>query len=121
MNVPYDDFMGFTKTVIGPGDVRVEATVDARHHNPMGVLHGGVLMGLMDSAMGSSMTSLLADGERTTNGEMQVRLLAPVRAGHLVASARILHETARTVLWEATVEHEGALVARATSTFIRTT
>ncbi|MGB1585653.1 MAG: PaaI family thioesterase [Thermoplasmatota archaeon] len=119
MNIPFDDFMGFARTVRGPGDVMVVADVDARHHNPMGVVHGGVLMGLMDSAMGASMTSLLEPGERTTNSEMQVRLVAPVEAGELVATAQRLHETARTILWEATVTHEGRIVARATSTFIR--
>lgn len=117
-HVPYDDLLGFRKTVVAPGDVRIELDVDERHHNPMGVLHGGILMGLMDSAMGNSMTSLLEPGQSTTNSEMQIRFVAPVTAGRLEARATRLHETARTVLWEATVVHERQVVARATSTFI---
>lgn len=118
MKVPYDEAMGFVRTLRGPGDVVVEANADARWHNPMGVVHGGILMGMMDSAMGASMTSLLEPGQRTTNSEMQVRMLAPVSEGHLVAEARIVHRTRKTVLWEATVSHDGAFVARASSTFL---
>lgn len=117
-HVPYDDLLGFHKTVRGPGDVVVSLEVDARHHNPMGVLHGGILVGLMDSAMGNNMTTLLEPGQRTTNTELQVRFLAPVTAGRLVAEACILHRTPRAVLWEATVKHDEAIVARATSTFL---
>ena len=120
--VPYDDALGFRKTVRCPGDVVIEVDVDERLHNPMGSLHGGVLMVLLDSAMGNNMTMLLEPGQTTTNTEMQVRFLAPVVAGALVAEAHILHRTNRSVLWEATVRHAGAVVARATSTFlIRTT
>lgn len=118
--IPYDEHMGFHTTVRAPGDAVVEADVGAHLHNPMGILHGGVLVGMMDSAMGAAMTSLLEPGETTTNMEFHVRFLRPTVEGHLRATAHIIKQGRLAVVWEATVTNEeGDEVARATSTFLK--
>lgn len=119
MKVPYDDFMGFRRTVHGPGDVVIEVEVDERHHNPMGVLHGGVLCGLLDSAMGATVTSLLAPGQQCTNGDLHARFLRPTTTGRLRASATVVKQGKTAIVMEAVVHNEaGDEVARGSSTFL---
>jgi uncharacterized protein (TIGR00369 family) len=44
--------IGLTLTAIEPGRAVMELTADARHANPVGTVHGGVLCDIADAAMG---------------------------------------------------------------------
>jgi uncharacterized protein (TIGR00369 family) len=117
--IPYDAHMGFRLVSWSPDGAVVEADVDARLGNPTGVLHGGVLMGLADSAMGLTVTGLLADGQAGTNTDLQMRFLRPTKGGRLVATARVVRRGRRTLVLEADVtDAAGKLVARASSAFL---
>src|SRR5687768_18618670 len=87
--IPYDGFMGFRLVSWSPEGAVVEADVDGRFANPTGVLHGGVLMGLADSAMGLTVTGLLGPGKAGTNTDLQMRFLRPTKEGRLTATARV--------------------------------
>jgi uncharacterized protein (TIGR00369 family) len=118
----YDDRMDF-RVVAGEtrrGHAVVEADVGERDWNPMEVVHGGVVTGLADTAMGVCMTGLLAPGEGCTNIELHVRFLRATTAGRLRATALPLREGRRITVVEARVtDEEGRLVARADSAFLR--
>lgn len=117
--IPYDAFMGFRLVSWSPDGAVVEADVDARFDNPTGVLHGGVLMGLADSAMGLTVTGLLAEGQAGTNTDLQMRFLRPTKEGRLTATARVVRRGRRTLILEADVtDATGKLVARASSQFL---
>lgn len=117
--IPYDGHMGFRLVAWSPDGAVVEADVDGRFANPTGVLHGGVLMGLADSAMGLTVTGLLADGQAGTNTDLQMRFLRPTKAGRLTATARVVRRGRRTLVLEADIlDAAGKLVARASSTFL---
>ncbi|HMF96199.1 MAG TPA: PaaI family thioesterase [Vicinamibacterales bacterium] len=109
--------LGFRMTAIEPGRSRFELDADARHHNPMGTLHGGVLCDIADVAMGSAYASTLEEGESFTTLELKINFLRPVRAAHLVADG-VLVQRGRTVgMVECAITDErGRLIARATST-----
>lgn len=116
----YDRRMGFRLVSAGPAGAVMEATVAAgQFANPTGVLHGGVLMGLADSAMGMTMCALLGPGQAGTNTDLQVRFLRPTTAGTLRATARVVRQGRRAVVLECDVtDAAGKLVARASSTFL---
>lgn len=117
--VPYDAHMGFRLVSWSPDGAVVECDVDGRFANPTGVLHGGVLMGLADSAMGLTVTGLLGAGEAGTNTDLQMRFLRPTKAGRLVATARMVRRGRRTIVLECdVVDAAGKLVARASSDFL---
>lgn len=117
--IPYDRFMGFRLVSWDPEGAVVEADVDGRFDNPTGVLHGGVLMGLADSAMGLTVTGLLGPGEAGTNTDLQMRFLRPTKQGRLRATARIVRKGRRTMTLECDVtDASGKLVARASSQFL---
>lgn len=117
--IPYDGHMGFRLRSWSPDGAVVEADVDGRFANPTGVLHGGVLMGLADSAMGLTVTGLLGPGQAGTNTDLQMRFLRPTREGRLTATARVVRRGRRTLVLEADVtDAAGKLVARASSNFL---
>jgi uncharacterized protein (TIGR00369 family) len=117
--IPYDGFMGFRLASWSPEGAVVEVDADGRFANPTGVLHGGVLMGLADSAMGLTVTGLLGEGQAGTNTDLQMRFLRPTKAGRLRATARVVRRGRRTLTLECDVaDAAGKLVARASSAFL---
>lgn len=117
--IPYDAHMGFRLVTWSPEGAVVDVEVDGRFANPTGVLHGGVLMGLADSAMGLTVTGLLAAGQAGTNTDVQVRFLRPTKSGRLVATARVVRRGRRTLVLECDIaDAAGKLVARASSNFL---
>lgn len=117
--IPYDGHMGFHLVSWSPDGAVVDVDVDGRFANPTGVLHGGVLMGLADSAMGLTVTGLLGPGQAGTNTDLQMRFLRPTKGGRLTATARVVRRGRRTLVLECDVaDAAGKLVARASSSFM---
>ncbi|MES1165375.1 MAG: PaaI family thioesterase [Verrucomicrobiota bacterium] len=100
------------------GGVVWEYVVDSAHFNPYASLHGGVVMALMDSAMGHIVAAEVhPHGRFNAAAQMNVNFLAPVRSGVLRARARILKLGKRLAVVEAwVVLGDGTRVATATAT-----
>ncbi|MGC2486970.1 MAG: PaaI family thioesterase [Acidimicrobiales bacterium] len=104
-----------------PGRTVWRAKVDERFLNPAGVVQGGFLAAIVDSAMGASAVTL--SGERSVsvaNTEMKVSFLRPVRAGDVLTCVATVLKPGRVIFFlEATIENaEGDLVATASSTYL---
>jgi uncharacterized protein (TIGR00369 family) len=110
--------LGFRLVSIDPDRVVVELDVDpARHANPMGTLHGGVVCDLADLAMGIAYAGTLADDESFTTVELTTNFLRPVWRGTITATARLVHAGRSLGLIECDMTDErGRLVARTKST-----
>lgn len=99
-------------------------TVEERFTNPVGILQGGFLAALCDSAMGaSSITWAAGEGRapaRSANAEMKVSFMRPVRPGTtLTCTATVVAGGARVAFVEAdVVDGDGNRVARASSTYL---
>ncbi len=83
-----------------------------------GVLHGGVLMALADSAGGACALLNLPDGaSATATIESKTNFLAAVRGGAVTATSHALHRGAATIVVETEVrDAAGKLVAKVTQT-----
>ncbi|RJX39996.1 PaaI family thioesterase [Paenibacillus pinisoli] len=81
------------------------------HLNLLGIVHGGVLMSLMDNAMG--LVVMLAETTgRTVTANMNTHFLASTSSGLLLCEAELLHRTGRTLTLQAEVkDEEGKLLA----------
>ncbi len=91
-----------------------------QHENEVGLIHGGLASALLDHAMGATLATTLAAGDRAAGLELSVRFVRPLRphAGRVRAEGRIVHAGRRIVHAEA--EMLGAddeLLARAAGTF----
>ena len=119
---PFAELLGMRAKSMVPGRARFELAVEAKHLNPNGVLHGGVIYSLADSAMGAALFAGLAPGEDCATLEIRMNYLAPVTGGSVAAEASLVERTKRIGVLEAKVYGDGdRLVALATGTFyIRT-
>lgn len=114
---PVAKLLGFQLTGFEDGIARIEMDADNRHHNPMGVVHGGVLCDLADAAMGVAFAGGLAEGESFVTLQLSATYLRSVREGKLVATGRVLQKGRSAGHAEAeVVDGEGRLVARFSST-----
>jgi uncharacterized protein (TIGR00369 family) len=114
---PVASLVGFRLTAFDGATARLEMEAGARHHNPMGQVHGGIFADLADAAMGVVFAATLDEGESFTTLELHVSYLRPVRAGRLLATARVVHRGRRVGRVECDVrDAEERLVALATST-----
>jgi uncharacterized protein (TIGR00369 family) len=85
-----------------------------------GILHGGALVSLLDTAAAFAVMTLLAPGGRTVTVDLTVHFLRPVSAGRLEARARVLRDGRRicVIQIEAT-DQTGVLISTATTTYVK--
>lgn len=101
-----------------PGSATVEMTVEEFHYNALGVVHGGVVSTLLDTAAGCSVHTTLGVGEAYTSLDLSVKFLRPVtlEAGVVRAVGRVLQRGRRTALAQAQLfDDADRLLAHATS------
>ena len=70
----------------GRGAVTVTGTVERRHLNVNGVVHGGVYATILDTAMGAAVVTLLRDGETTATTSLYVEFLSAAREGDTLSA-----------------------------------
>jgi uncharacterized protein (TIGR00369 family) len=83
-----------------------------------GILHGGVVMALADSAGAACAVLNLPDGATgTTTVESKTNFLGAVRNGSVSATSTVLHRGGTTIVVETVVrDGAGKLVAKVTQT-----
>ena len=70
----------------GHGFTTVSGRVERRHLNINGVVHGGVYATILDTAMGGSVVTLLADDETTATTSLYVEFLRAAREGEVLTA-----------------------------------
>jgi uncharacterized protein (TIGR00369 family) len=89
-------------------------------YNPIGVVHGGFAMTLLDSAMGCAVQTTLGQGEGYTSLETSVNFVRPItmETGRVRCEASILHRGGRIATAEGKLiaEKTGKLLAHGTTT-----
>jgi len=108
-----------------PGRTTWQMEADERFANPAGVLQGGFLAAMADSAMGASaVTYATRDGRKvfSANAEMKTSFLRAVKVGTtLTCSATVISGGERVVFCEAEItDGDGRLVVKASSTYVVT-
>jgi uncharacterized protein (TIGR00369 family) len=114
---PVARLVGFRLVAFEDGVARLEMEAGERHHNPMGIVHGGVLCDLADAAMGVAFAATLEEGESFATLQLSASYLRPVREGRLVATGRVVYRGKAAGHLEAEVtDAEGLPIARFSST-----
>lgn len=116
---PYHHWAGMRLDVIEPGRVEVILELAGHHLNPMGIVHGGVLAGLLDSCCGLALRTALPDGLDHRTVQLQIMYLRAARTGTVRGVGRAVHSGRRVGYAEAeAVGDDGTLLAKATATFV---
>jgi uncharacterized protein (TIGR00369 family) len=108
-----------------PGRTLWRMRADERFANPAGIIQGGFIGAMADSAMGSAaITFAQAAGRKVTasNVEMKTSFLAAARVGSVLdCTATVISGGARVAFAEAeVVDDDGRTIARASSTYLFT-
>jgi uncharacterized protein (TIGR00369 family) len=116
---PIQDVLDFDLVNVGAGSATFRYRSDAAHRNPLGTIHGGIAMTLLDSAAGAAVHSTLGAGSGYTTLKTKVNLVRAVRAttGPLQAEGVVVHRgTTIATATSRLLDADGKLYAHATST-----
>ncbi|WFF41229.1 hotdog fold thioesterase [Salinicola endophyticus] len=104
--------IGIEFTELGDDCLRGRMPVDARTHQPYGLLHGGASVVLAETLGSIAANLCLADESKMAVGmEINANHVRAVRQGWVEGCARPLHLGSTTQLWEIRIEDErGRLV-----------
>lgn len=90
----------------GPEGVTATMPVTSRHHQPFGVLHGGVSVVLAESAASIGGHLAAPTGHTAVGLEVNANHVRPVREGRLTARATPLHTGRTTQVWRIEIRDE---------------
>lgn len=115
--VPVADLVGFQVTEAKDGRAVATFEATAKHANPMGTLHGGILCDVADAAMGMAFASTLGEGESFTTLELKINFFRPVWNAKLTAEAQVVHRGRTLGYLECEIRDENnKLIAKTSST-----
>ena len=100
--------IGIRFTEIGPDYLRGTMPVDARTHQPMGLLHGGASVVLAETlASVGGMLAMREGGTSVVGIEINANHLRGVRCGLVTGTARPVHVGRTTQVWDIRIESDG--------------
>lgn len=115
--MPFAELLGATAVEATPDRVVMTLTHRAELCTAGGLLHGGVLMSLADSAGALCAFLGLPEGATTATTSSHTVLLRAVRSGTLTATARVVHRGRRDIVVETELtDSDGRPVSRTTQT-----
>jgi uncharacterized protein (TIGR00369 family) len=118
---PIIELIGARLVTIGDGEATFSATPDESVYNPIGMVHGGFLCTLLDSAAGCAVHTRLPAGVAYSTIEIKVSFLRTVRAddGPIKVVGRALRVGRQVAFSEAHAHNaRGELVGHATSSLV---
>lgn len=110
--------IGFRFVEFEEGRAVMELEPGEHQYNPIGTVHGGVIVALLDSVAGSAVHTTLPAGVGYTTVSLTTSFLRPVQAdsGTLRAEGRLVKAGRRVALAEADLkDQDGRLYGHATS------
>lgn len=116
---PIARLLGQSLVEVEEGRAVFEVTPGERHYNPIGLVHGGLLATVLDSAMGCAVHSVLRAGTGYSTLEIKVNYTRPalVGTGRLRCEARIVHRGKQTATAEGrVVDAQGRIYAHGSTT-----
>lgn len=111
--------LGMRLTEVDEGRAMFTITPREEMYNPIGVVHGGIAMTVLDSALGCAVMSALPAGLAYTTVDINVHLTRAItlKTGELRAIAESVHSGRRLATAQAKlIDAEGKLYAHATTT-----
>jgi 1,4-dihydroxy-2-naphthoyl-CoA hydrolase len=105
--------LGIEFLEIGPDHLTGRMPVDARTHQPLGMLHGGASAVLAETLASEAATMTVDPARQRTLGlELNINHIRSAREGWVTGTARPIHIGRSTQVWEVKiVDPRGKLVA----------
>lgn len=114
--------LGVEVESVGPGTATLLLPVREEIMRNDGIVHGGAIASVIDSAFAFAIIPLLADNERTVTIDLTIHYLRPLSSGVSKTVARVVRAGRRVVTVSAELfDENGKLAATALSTYLRMT
>lgn len=121
-SVPFLKVLGVEVDSVGPGSATLLLPVRKELMRNDGILHGGAVASVIDSAFAFAIIPLLDDNERTVTTDMTIHYLRPLGGGVTKTVARVVRAGRRVITVSAELfDENGKLAATALSTYLRMT
>ena len=118
--VPFAEFLGIELERAERGSATLRLNVRDELRQIHGVMHGGAIASLIDTATAFAIVTLLKDEEKFSTVDLMVNYLRPLREGTATATARVVRAGRRLITVSADVlDDSGNLAATALSTYLR--
>ncbi len=112
--------LGIEIDSIEPSRARLSVEVRQELLQLQGVMHGGAIASLIDTAVAFAIISVSEPQDRFTTVEMKVNYLSAIREGRVVADARLIRDGRRIIVADCDVfDSQGKLAAKGLLTYIR--
>ena len=119
-NNHFPRLVGIEIDSIEPGRARLSLEVREELLQLQGIMHGGVIATIIDTAVAFAIIGTSEPDDRFTTVEMKVNYLAPIREGRVVADARLIRDGRRIVVADCDLfDSKGRLAAKGLLTYIR--
>lgn len=109
--------IGFEIVDAERGRALLQLNVQHKHRQIQGVVHGGVLASIADSAGGMATYMSVPKGSRVVTLEMKINFLEGVPGGTVTAKAKVLRLGRHTSVVDCEVRNANRLVAKALNTY----
>jgi uncharacterized protein (TIGR00369 family) len=115
---PFYQLLGMKILEIRDGRCRIEMPFRKKLTHPYGIVHGGAIASLADSAVAMALISLVKPSDRIATIEFKINFFAPISHGKLTAKARIIYRGSKTAVGDVVViNDEGRLVSKVIATY----
>lgn len=103
---------------LGKGEAVLQAITTEKHTNPLGLIHGGLLMSIADAAMGNAIRSL---GIRAVTIDMSTSFIASAKLDQeIIATGKVLKAGNNLFFTEAFITSQEKLLVHTKGTFFKT-
>ncbi|HEY3037637.1 MAG TPA: PaaI family thioesterase [Pyrinomonadaceae bacterium] len=118
--VPFARLLGIEIDEVSSGTATLGLTIRKQLTQNHGVVHGGAIASLIDTATAFAIISLLAPRERVTTVDLAISYLRPLTEGRVTAVAKVLRSGKRLFVVSAEVlDKDGKLASTALTTYIK--
>jgi uncharacterized protein (TIGR00369 family) len=115
---PATNLFGFVVEAVERGHAVLRMEARPRHKQIHGVVHGGILAAMVDTAGAIAAYTTVPKGTHIATVELKINYLEPVPGGRIRADARVLRAGRNFVVAECEIfDEEGSLAAKALLTF----
>lgn len=108
---PFEEYLGMKIESAAEGTAVLTMPFRAVHCQGMGLMHGGALVSLADTALAIAIKTLLPEGSHFATIDLSLKFHAPVRWGVITATARITNRSARDITGQVEVSTEDGIKA----------
>lgn len=118
-SVAYAKFLGLELCELKSREVTVCLVVRDELKQNHGVVHGGAIASLIDTASAFVILTAIDADEKVTTTDLTIHYLRPITTGQMLARARIIRGGRRRFVVNVEVENDGALAATAVTGYLK--